>query len=245
VTGGTAADAYAFTRYAQDRYPIEGRRYIWFVDAGIASNGINPTLAAIPQARKYLPGGGVFGLSDAKTYLSTQATWASLRVFWECVLTDSECHQQIIYNRDGSISAATMSFLPEYGQNASVQAAHDVAAIRSHPPTAVHLNPKRYVYFTKALEFMNKHGSVPVIVLNPVYPTILAELNRYGNPDLKGSLAYLEKLRHRFNFVVVNCTNIYTWGGTATDFMNDSHVNQTNMRRMLHYIVRHSNGALS
>jgi hypothetical protein len=84
-----------------------------------------------------------------------------------------------------------------------------------------------------------------VIVLNPVYPTILAELNRYGNPDLKGSLAYLEKLRHRFNFVVVNCTNIYTWGGTATDFMNDSHVNQSNMRRMLHYIVRHSNGALS
>jgi len=34
-------------------------------------------------------------------------------------------------------------------------------------------------------------------------------------------------------------------GGTACDWMNANHVNRLNMRRMLKYIVAHSDGALS
>jgi hypothetical protein len=84
-----------------------------------------------------------------------------------------------------------------------------------------------------------------VIVLNPVYPTILAELDKFGDPLTTASLDYLHSLKSRHAFVVVNCQNIHTWDGTDYDWTSPTHVNTTNMRRMLRYIVSHSDGALS
>ena len=48
----------------------------------------------------------------------------------------------------------------------------------------------------------------------------------------------------RYDFAVVDCENIHTWGGTDSDWSNATHVNQINTRRMLGYIVAHSDGAL-
>ena len=48
----------------------------------------------------------------------------------------------------------------------------------------------------------------------------------------------------RYDFVVVDCQDIHGWGGTDSDWTNDSHVNRANMRRMLRYIVTHSDHAL-
>jgi hypothetical protein len=107
------------------------------------------------------------------------------------------------------------------------------------------VDPKRYAFFEKALAFMNSRGERPVIVLNPIYPTVLAALEEYGFPERAASLAYLAKLHRRFNFVVVNCEDIHAWHGSPKDFSNPTHVNWQNMRRMLGYIVGHSSGALS
>ena len=76
------------------------------------------------------------------------------------------------------------------------------------------------------------------------YEVILAELNKYGDPLATSSLNYLHSLQPRYHFVVVNCQDIHTWGGTDYDWNNPSHVDRTNMRRMLKYIVNHSDGAL-
>jgi hypothetical protein len=81
-------------------------------------------------------------------------------------------------------------------------------------------------------------------VFNPRYRTIYAALERYGNPLTASSLDYLRRLRSRYHFVVVNCEDIHTWGGTDYDWENPSHVDRLNMRRMLRYIVAHSDGAL-
>ena len=94
------------------------------------------------------------------------------------------------------------------------------------------------------LTYMNGRGERPVIVFNPLYPTIYAALERYGNPVTAWSLDYLRRLRARYDFVVVDCENIGTWGGTMTDWKNPGHVDQLNMRRMLRYVVAHSDGAL-
>jgi hypothetical protein len=92
---------------------------------------------------------------------------------------------------------------------------------------------------------MNARGERPVIVFNPVYPTILAELNKYGDPLATASLNYLRTLHSRYDFVVVDCQDIHTWGGTDYDWTNPTHVDRTNMRRMLRYIVTHADGALN
>jgi hypothetical protein len=83
-----------------------------------------------------------------------------------------------------------------------------------------------------------------VIVFNALYPTVYAALKSHGDPVTTSSLDYLRSLRARYDFVVVDCENIHTWGGTATDWSNAGHVNRFNMRRMLKYIVAHSDGAL-
>ncbi len=246
VTGGTAADAWAMTRFVADRFPHQKRRYLWFIDTGVATNGVNPQLRADPRARKYLLGGGTagFGLADVSTYISTDATSASWRVFKKCVL--KTCHPPINYLPDGSIARRSLKSLPEQAGSLGQSVAKVVASIQAHPPARnVHLNPKRFVYFERALAFMNEHGARPVLVLNPIHPKVLAELEKYGLGARRAELDYLGKLHRRFDFVVVDCHDIRTWGGSTKDFSNATHVNERNMRRMLRYVVAHSDGALS
>jgi hypothetical protein len=91
---------------------------------------------------------------------------------------------------------------------------------------------------------MNGRGERPVIVINPIYPTVLAALRKYGDPLMTGTLEYLQSLKARYDFVVVDCEDSRTWGGNDDDWSNPTHVDLANMRRMLRYVVAHSDGAL-
>jgi hypothetical protein len=57
-------------------------------------------------------------------------------------------------------------------------------------------------------------------------------------------MAYLDDLRRRFDFVLVDAQDISRWGGSPADFSNATHVNRRNMRRMLAYVVARAEGAL-
>lgn len=218
VTGGTAADAWVFTRFMADRFPNEKRAYIWFVDTGIATNGLNPALRADPRALKYLPA-NVRRAADV------------------CPVTSR-------YRPDGSLAHFNHRSRAERARKVAKSVAKLLAHIRAHHPRPVPFNPHRYVYFERTLQYMNEAGSRPVIVLNPIYPRVLAELRKYGFPKRKASLAYLKRLQQTRDFVVVDCEDIRAWGGSADEFENATHVDRTNMRRMLHFIVAHSDGAL-
>ena len=100
------------------------------------------------------------------------------------------------------------------------------------------------MYFEKTLALMNRHGSTPVIVLNPVHPTVLAELRKHGHPERRTALEYLRGLHARYEFVFVDAEDIRLWGGSPTGFANATHVDRPNMRRLLDYIVAQSQGAL-
>jgi hypothetical protein len=244
VTGGTAADAWVMTRYVSERFPGETRRYVWFVDTGIATNGVNPQLRDDPRARRYLAGKDLgFTLEDVGTYMGWQALRASWRVLRACAL--GTCETRVRYLPDGSIAEATLRYLPEYTKSLRESIAKRVAAVRANPPRDGRVDPRRYVWFERAIEFMNEQGARPVIVLNPIHPQLLAELRRYGFAGRARALSYLRRLHRRLDFVVVDCQDIRRWRGSATDWSNATHVNRRNMRRMLRYIVAHSEGALA
>lgn len=247
VTGGTSADEYVFIRFAAALFPRQKRRYIWFTDVGLAGSGVNAQLANDRRARKYLPGGADFDLGDVGTYLSTEATKASWRVFEKCVL--ATCKSRINYNADGSLTSQSLRYLPEHAKSLNNSVAKLIASVgRTHRTLAQArkdlAQPGRYSYFERALQFMNRRGEVPVIVLNPVYPTVLDALNKYGYAAKRASMEVLAKFHRRYRFVFVDCQDIRKWGGTDYDWSNATHVNRTNMRRMLEYIVAHSHGAL-
>jgi hypothetical protein len=168
-------------------------------------------------------------------------------VFKKCVL--STCRSHIRYRLDGSLTNRSLRYLPEHAKSLRRSVAKLVATVRAHHQTLAQAradlaHPQRYFYFERALEFMNKRGEVPVIVLNPVYPSVFAELNKYGYAGGKASLEKIAELHKRFKFVFVDAQDIRTWGGTASDWSNATHVNRTNMRRLLRYVVAHSAGAL-
>ena len=236
-----------FVRYAADLFPHQKRRYIWFTDVGLAGGGVLPQLAHDPRAHRYLAGGAGFGLGDVKTYLSTDATRASWRVFRKCVL--ATCRSHVRYHADGSLTKQSLRYLPEHAASLRKAVAKLVAAVRAHHQTLAQARmdldqPHRFFYFERALEFMNKRGEEPVIVLNPVYPSVLAELEKYGYAGRRASLEKIAELHKRYRFVFVDAQDIRRWGGTARDWSNATHVNRANMRRLLRYVVAHSHGAL-
>ncbi|HET8752615.1 MAG TPA: hypothetical protein VFM43_08840 [Gaiellaceae bacterium] len=247
VTGGSAPEAYVFVRYTAHRFPRQKRRYIWFVSTGLTSSAVVPQLAQDSRARRYLSSVPRFGLADVKTYLSTDATKASWRVFEKCVL--GPCRSHIHYHADGSLTNQSLHYLPEHAQSLHRAVAAAIAGVRRHPETLAEARrqlaePGRFRYFDRILTFMNRRGEVPVIVINPVYPSVLAAEEQNGFPARRATLATLAQLKTRFRFVLVDCENSRTWGGNPRDWSNASHVNRANMRLELKYIVAHSHGAL-
>jgi hypothetical protein len=223
VTGGSAPDAWVFTRYSADRFPGQKRRYIWFVSAGLTTNVVTPWLRADPRGRRYL--------REVTPYLSTQTITVSAK-------TDTR------YLPDGSLPGEQSPPSPARVKKVKAEAARAVAQIRQHPPVAPTFDAARFQLFERVLAYMNGRGERPVIVFNPVYPTVFAELEKHGAPLSASSLDYLHSLRPRYDFVVVDCQDIHKWGGTDYDWTNATHVDRANMRRMLRYIVTHSDGAL-
>jgi hypothetical protein len=246
VTGGSAPEAYVFVRFAAGLFPHQKRRYIWFTDIGLASGIVQPQLAQDPRARRYVSAGR-FGLGDVKAYLSTDATRASWRVFDRCVL--ARCATRIHYSPDGSLTKQSLHYLPEHAKSLAKAVHKRLALVRADHRSLAQWrtdlsDPRRFAYMKRMLAFMNRRGEVPVIVLNPIYPSVLATLRSKGFPGLRATREKIAQLHKRFRFVVVNCEDIRKWHGTKNDWSNASHVNRANMRLELQYIVAHSRGAL-
>ncbi len=225
VMGGNGPDAWVFTRYAADRFPGQKRRYIWFVSSGLSGNIPDPRTEADPRGRHYL--------QEVAPYLDNQP----LNVEWPT-------HPFTGYRPDGGLAGKAWPPSPAHIRKVKAEAAASVAHIRQHPPGVPNFTSKRYQLFEHLLGYLNGRGERPVIVFNPLYPTVYTVLERYSNSYLTGALDYLQSLRSRYDFVVVNCENIHTCGGNETDWENATHVNRFNMQRMLRYIVGHSEGAL-
>ena len=244
VTGGNASDAWVMIRNIAARFPDGKRKYVWFVDYKLASNGINPQLARDPRASPYLGDQSVsFSLADVGAYLGFQATEASYRVLKACI--EGHCHGHLRYHTDGSLKGAALKSLPEDAPSLKKDVAAKLAAVRTQSRTLPPYTRKQLSYFENALRWMNAQGATPVIVLNPVYPSVYRLLQDRHSQREAEALAELHKLQQRYRFVVVDCSDIRKWGGTARDFNNATHVNRSNMRRMLAYIVAHSHGALT
>jgi hypothetical protein len=247
VTSGTAADAYVMARFVDERFAGTRRRYVWFVDVGIATDGVNPQLVVEPRAAPFLreldERPSSFGLRDVPTYLGHGATAASVRVVRACVV--QPCEERVRYNADGSLRGASTRYLPERARSLKRSVDKLVAGVRRNPPRAVTPNPRRYRHFERAVRYMNSRGAAPVIVLNPIHPRVLAELRRHGFPGRKAALDYLGALRARgMRVVVVDGQDVARWGGTARDWTNATHINRLNMRRLLAYVARVARGEL-
>jgi hypothetical protein len=219
VRGGGAADEYVFTRLIAQRFPHAKTAYVIFTDVGIAGDGVNPELADEPLARPFLGANA----SSKKT----------------------TCVPNGFYKPDGGLAYAPELTAAQRARKVAKGVAQTLPNIPEQSKNVPSIKPESTKYFRRLLAFMNVQGATPVIVLNPIYPTILAARQKHGFPQRKAAGVYLKWLRqHGYRFVLLDCENIHKWGGKASDFWNVDHVDRANMNRMLRYVARHSRGVL-
>jgi hypothetical protein len=215
VRGGGAADEYVFTRLLAQEFPHAKTRYIIFTDVGIAGDGVNPELADEPLARPFLG-------SNAS---SAQTT----------------CVPNGFYKPDGGLAYSPELTAAERAKKVAKGVAQTLPNIPEQSKNVPPIDPKHTKYFERLLAFMNAQGETPTLVLNPIYPTILAAREKYGFPQRKAAAVYLKWLRaHGYRFHLIDAENIKKWHGKASDFWNVDHIDRANMNRLLRYVVAHS-----
>jgi len=220
VHGGGSADEYVFTRLLAQRFPHARPAYLIFVDVNIGGDGVNPELADEPLAKPFL------------------ASAASA--------TKTTCVPNGWYSADGGLAYPPPLDKAQREERVAKALVGAAAGIRADAKKPRYINPSSTKWFRKLLSFANAQGATPVIVLNPIYPTVFKLREKYGFPELKAAKAYLAWLRRKhYRFVFVNGENIHKWGGKASDFNNIDHIDRKNMDRLLRYVVRHSDGVLT
>lgn len=220
VRGGNATDEYVFTRLLAQRFPPATTAYVIFVDVGIANDGVNPELADQPLARPFLG-----PAASAKT---------------------STCVPNAFYTSDGGLAYPPELSAAQRAQRVAATVAGTLAKINASTERPTRIDPAGTLHFRRLLAFANAQGATPVIVLNPIYPSVLAAREKYGFPERKAAGVYLAWLRaHGYRFRLVDCENIHAWGGKASDFWNVDHVDRRNMDRMLRYVVLRAKSELS
>jgi hypothetical protein len=218
VHGGNAADMYVFARVLAQEFPHATPQYLIFVDVGMATDGLDPELADLPVARPFL--------GSKATFVKTG------------------CTPNGFYDANGGLN-----YPPASKEQEHAQVMRDLPAalehVRTESKAPQHIDPAHTKWFLKLLSFIKAQHRTPVIVLNPMYPSILAARRRYGFPELKAAMDYIAYLRHQhYRFVFINAEDIRKWGGSAANFSNFDHIDRTNMSKLLAYVVAHSNGIL-
>ena len=94
-------------------------------------------------------------------------------------------------------------------------------------------------YFEKLLALQNAHGVTPLLVIMPYQPSALRAFRSVGwQAKLTRLKRYLRGLHADYEFRVLDCTLLSTFGGSASAFYDGAHVKVENARRILRYAVR-------
>jgi len=94
-------------------------------------------------------------------------------------------------------------------------------------------------YFRKLLRLYNGHGVTPVIVIMPYHPEALSAFRAVGwEKKLTGLKDYLSKLHGRYDFRVLDYTDIGSFGGKSRWFYDGAHITKENARLILQKAVK-------
>jgi hypothetical protein len=100
-------------------------------------------------------------------------------------------------------------------------------------------------YFERTLRLYNLHGVEPVLVIMPYQPEALAAFRAAGwDAKEEAFKMYLDSLRGRYRFRLVDYTDIAAFHGTEDGFYDGAHVTAENARRILAQVVKDEPDAL-
>jgi len=255
VSSGRPVDSYVFARFLRDRSPVSSTGYLWLLDQeAFADDSIDPTLLADPTLARYLP--RQTRMRGRATDLSRLFSWETLRLSWrtlrnrhtsppagpapESPPSGEEGGAQPVFAPDGYRVSDANTRAQAGGRPLSRGIAQSrevyLARYRERFPVLA-ASPREF--FERSLAAMNGWGATPVIVLSPMHPRLQRDLQPYGwSARHRELVAYLDALRGRYRFVLLDMSSIRSFGGSKRFFYDGVHMMPANYRRLVRAVLR-------
>jgi hypothetical protein len=224
VQNSRPADVYAMSRYLFWRAPTTRLRCVWALQSTtFGDTPFHPGLLAENRLNRFLP-----------SYLvATQRALDARKVGHTIAWPDQ-------YSERGCLLYSSYDVKLERG--ISFETSMAVYLKRMLPKAArpkPHSEKRSRYYFERTLRLFNLHDVEPVIVIMPYHPEVLAAFRAVGWGTKEEELAsYLGSLQDRYRFHVLDYTEIESFGGSADEFYDGSHIKTVNARRILDQAVR-------
>jgi hypothetical protein len=108
------------------------------------------------------------------------------------------------------------------------------------------LSPLARQYVERTLASMNEWGVRPVLALSPIHPQLRKHLLGLGYEERhREVVAYLESLKKRYDFVLLDMTGLGAFGGSPSAFYDGVHMKVENTRRLIDAVAAGSDGVLT
>jgi hypothetical protein len=104
-------------------------------------------------------------------------------------------------------------------------------------------NTRAMRYFERTLKRLNQQGVKPLLIIMPYHPRVLTAFLAVGwGVKQRWLVRYLDSLKGKYEFRVLNCLRIGTFDGDPKGFYDGSHLTASNSRRLIRYAVRKAPG---
>jgi hypothetical protein len=224
VQNSRPEDVYAMSRMLFWRAPAVKLRCIWALQASsLADSPLHPGLLADDRLAQFLP---EYFVREQRGIVTT-TEGRELGSDNQFTARGQLLHNAYDQRLDKGVSFATT--LSGYLSKMIPKAAGPMAYSQT----------RAKLYFERTLELYNLHGVEPVLVIMPYHPTALAAFREAGwDAKEEAFKAYLDSLRGRYRFHLVDYTDIASFHGAEEGFYDGAHVTTANSRRILSQVVR-------
>jgi len=228
------SDVLAIASYLHDRAPRLRQFPVWILSMEtFRDNGFfQGELLSMPELLAELPADLLAGITpvDAVPYSLPPDLTCSDGTVWAADGYLRVSRYEVMLREGISREKLTATRLKIY-----VDSYHDWGA----------LSPRATQVVEMTIACMNSWRWKPVIVLPPYHPYVLAAIRPLGwDTRHRELLAYLAELQSRYNFVVVDLSDIRSFGGSTSGFYDGVHGGAYLMRQVLGAVVERSDRAL-
>jgi hypothetical protein len=249
ASNGKTQDGFAYANLFHDRWPDARIRYLWILEVeAFRSLPPSPQLLAEPPLARHFPASvrASSRLDDLQRLFEWRTTKSSVKTVWRAARGAPQLGQ-VDLAADGFRAVDQHDRSEAAGVPFATRLAESIRAARSFLPAMERsgLAAAERGYFERAVADMNRWGDEPVIVLGPVHPAYRAAVGGAAYDRLDARLtSYLEGLKPRLRFAVVDLRDLKSFGGSPNEFYDGIHMHLANMRKLLATAVQEAGPAL-
>jgi hypothetical protein len=248
VSSGRPIDAWAFVNLLQDAYPDNRPGYLWLLDVeAFRPWPPDPGLLNTPALAQYLPADvrREARLENLKLLISLDTASQSLKSLRTNLRGGSAASGSADFDADGFRRRDYHDVRAAAGVPLATELRQTIRQAQGTYREYRRLDPQAKRYFEKTLGVMNDQGATPIVVLSPQHPQVTAAVGDAGwSARHRQLLAYLRSLQGRYDFELLDCTDIAAFGGDPQEFYDGYHLTVPNTRRLLDTVLEKNGGTL-